>query len=170
MTNIQDFKFEELIELEQRRKAKIAALKFITESNMIEGIHREPLDSELREHNRFLALKKVTIADLEKFVSIYQSDAVLRDKVGLDVRVGTYYPPKGGPDILSELSGLLKHCNNSKLRYSPFEAHKIYESLHPFTDGNGRSGRILWLWMMKQENKTIYQSFLQTWYYQSLSE
>ena len=38
-------------------------------------------------------------------------------------------------------------------------------SNHPFTDGNGRSGRALWLWQM---NNHAPFGFLHTFYYQTL--
>lgn len=55
----------------------------------------------------------------------------------------------------------------------PYHIHVDYENLHPFTDGNGRSGRALWLRRMKDlgEN-SFYQAldlgFLHTFYYQTL--
>ena len=50
---------------------------------------------------------------------------------------------------------------------SAYVLHCRYESLHPFTDGNGRSGRALWLWMMGGIEEAPL-GFLHTWYYQSL--
>ena len=50
---------------------------------------------------------------------------------------------------------------------SPFAVHVAYENLHPFMNGNGRSGRALWLWHMGGIEK-VPLGFLRTWYYQSL--
>lgn len=142
------------------------AEQFITESNKIEGINRPPLESEIEEYFRFTELEEITIEDLEKFVNVYQPKARLRDKHGLNVRVGSYHPPKGGPQIRSELTHLLFLVNQKYPSFTPYKAHQAYEKLHPFTDGNGRSGRMLWLWQMKEAPL----GFLHTWYYQSLSE
>ena len=69
--------------------------EFVKESNRIEGIVRDPTNEEINELKRFIYLDWVTLDDAIRFVKIYQPNAVLRDKKGLDGRVGGYYPPKG---------------------------------------------------------------------------
>ena len=53
---------------------------------------------------------------------------------------------------------------------APYEAHKWFEALHPFTDGNGRTGRIYWLWQMQKMGLSTELGFLHTYYYQSLED
>lgn len=139
----------------------MSEIDFIRESNHIEGIHRDPTYAEIDEFHRFMALQKITVSELEAFVSVYQPGAVLRDKPGLNVRVGSYYPPKGGPDIRARLEGLLDCCDKS----DPYFTHVEYERIHPFTDGNGRSGRMLWAWQMRE----FPLGFLHHFYYQTLA-
>lgn len=136
----------------------------IRESNKIEGIFRDPTDEEVAAARAFLELSTITIAALEAFVAVYQPGARLRDKVGLNVRVGRHLPPAGSPKIRKALQDLLDRIETKEL--TPFAAHMEYETLHPFTDGNGRSGRILWLWMMPDASL----GFMHHWYYQSLQE
>ncbi len=136
-------------------------LSFIAESNIIEGMG-EPTKYEVAAHERLLALEKLTVADLEAFVSIIQPNAILRRKIGLDVRVGGYVAPLGGPLIEITLKGLLDDVNFGAPAY---EIHLRYETIHPFTDGNGRSGRAIWLW---QKKGIAPLGFLHQFYYDTL--
>lgn len=141
---------------------------FVRESNRIEGIHREPTNDELSAHITTLDAEAITLWDVSRFVGVIQPGAVLRDRSGLDVRVGSHYPPRGGPEIAAELSSLLAADG-----LTSFDFHRRYESLHPYTDGNGRSGRALWLRTMDRRGQLgLAQKFgfLHCWYYQSLED
>jgi Fic family protein len=139
---------------------------FVRESNRIEGILRDPTPEEMAEFHRFAELETVTIEDIQHFVSIYQPRfpvGVLRSSPDIPgVRVGDHIAPPSGPDIRARLDHLVR-CANARTM-SAYDVHVAYEQLHPFTDGNGRSGRMLWRWQMGRAPI----GFLHQFYYQTL--
>ncbi len=137
---------------------------FVRESNGIEGIIRDPTADELAATADFLVLPTVVVANVAALVKVYQPNAVLRDQQGLDVRVGNYVAPRGGIAIRERLRGMLESLPET----DPWEFHVQYEGLHPFTDGNGRSGRALWAWQMMRRREGLSLGFLHRFYYQTL--
>ena len=136
--------------------------QFVEESNMIEGLYLDHNDRTacIAAHEKFLKLGNITVKDLENFVSVIQPGATLRRKESQNVRVGGRVAPYGGPAIEKELELLLRTWLGH-----PYQMHIRYQHLHPFTDGNGRSGRVLWLWQMDDLD---YIGFLHGFYYQTL--
>jgi hypothetical protein len=146
----------------------IALIDFVRESNKIEGITRDPSDAEIIAHQAILKLDQLTVGNIVWFVDMVQPGAKLREHRGMNVQIGNppvYVPPPGGTHIFSRLDGLLRGVNSGAL--GPYEMHQAYEALHPFMDGNGRSGRAIWLWQIGGIDQ-VPRGFLTTWYYQSL--
>ena len=141
-------------------------LNFIEESNIIEEITRDPTHVEVMAHVTFLE-SQATIKDLKEFVSAVAPTHVIRDQIGLNVTVGDHLAPFGGPNIVPALETILSF----RELVTPFMVHRRYLNLHPFSDGNGRSSRVLWLWMMHrigEEDMVARYGFLHTFYYQTL--
>lgn len=134
---------------------------FVRESNRIEGILRDPTEAEIAAHAEFTQIAIPTVPDLERFVGVIAPGHRLRDLPHLNVRVGDHIAPAGGPAIRRELESLLAEFWDEH----PWKMHVAYETLHPFTDGNGRSGRALWL--SRMGSAPI--GFLHQFYYQTLS-
>lgn len=136
---------------------------FVRESNRIEGIHRKPTATEINAHRALLQLNRVEIGHLEGFVMVVQPGAKLRATRGMNVRVADHRPWPGGPWVVDRLDEILND------NVDPFIRHQWYETLHPFMDGNGRSGRALWLHDMGGIDRAPL-GFLHHWYYQSLDD
>jgi len=139
---------------------------FLTESNKIEGIETIGVN-EPQAAQDFLNVARMDIPDLVAFVAEVEPGAELRNRLGLNVIVGSHRPPPGGTHITQLLDMLLLQINAGEI--SAYRAHLEYERIHPFTDGNGRSGRLLWLWQMQREG--LYSpvlGFLHAFYYQTL--
>jgi hypothetical protein len=133
--------------------------RFVRESNRIEGI-MSVSNGQIAAHAVFLDRPQITVDDLVELVAVLQPDARLRDSAKVPgVRVGNHVAPPSGPHIREELERILKMPGSS------FHQHVAYETLHPFTDGNGRSGRALWL---HRRGGNAPLGFLHSFYYQTL--
>jgi Fic family protein len=154
---------------------------FVCESNEIEGIKDLPSQGELRAVLDFLTIpteRGVQVKDIERLAHVLvgrgtaSPGILLRARRGMDVyiRGSSHIPPPGGRGIVTALERLLARVSSNP-NYTPFQAHRAYEALHPFMDGNGRTGRVLWAWHMIAHGRDPFgRRFLHTYYYQSLEE
>lgn len=143
--------------------------KFLEMSNAIEGIDEPVTQSDVDVVWMFINKDTVYVQDVNDLVYYFQPDARLRDGIGCHaaVKLGDYTPPPAGHHILDRLNELLVKVNlYVENPYQAYDLHIEYESLHPYSDGNGRSGRIL-LYRMLKGNFGPYD-FLTWWYIQSM--
>jgi len=154
--------FFDSTEIEESDKTTLLR-HYVRESNLIEGIHRTPSRRELAAHVFLCMEPELTVSGLCQFVKAVQPNARLRVSAGVNVTVGKHIPPPGGQGILYALDEIVARVNAGA---DPVAVHHDYETLHPFTDGNGRSGRAIW--MRQLGPRALVNRFLTEWYYKSL--
>lgn len=107
----------------------------------------------LRFIEKHATKKRITHEHILKLHAIIASDVMDQGQAGryrdIRVRVGHYLPP--APEMVSGLMAeLLEWRNTKSAKWSPVISsaviHYQFEAIHPFADGNGRTGRALALW------------------------
>lgn len=124
-------------------------------SSETERSKREVLNylAGLRFIERHLTKKPITHTEVLRLHAIIAADVMDQGQAGryrdIRVRVGRYVPP--APELVSGLMAeLLEWWNAKSAQWSPVITsaivHYRFEEIHPFADGNGRTGRTLALW------------------------
>jgi len=88
---------------------------------------------------------------VEIFQTIKQTNEGVRTNPGTRIADGkgmvVYSPPEGEREIRNKLKRLEEFIHNNKDKIDPLVKlaliHYQFEAIHPFTDGNGRTGRIM---------------------------
>lgn len=138
----------------------------------------------------FDRLSRNNLLTTNLFINIYQkikeTTAGIRNTPGTKIATSTgqviYTPPEGENLIRDKLANLEKYINSADDKIDPLiklaVIHYQFEAIHPFTDGNGRTGRIInILYLVQQkllelpviylsryiiENKNDYYNLLKT--------
>jgi Fic family protein len=107
----------------------------------------------LRFVEKNAAKKTLSHEEILRLHKIMAGDVMEQGTAGryrtIAVRVGRYVPPPPG-DVSGLMFELLAWWNKESPKMSPVLSsaiiHYRFESIHPFADGNGRTGRALALW------------------------
>jgi len=126
----------ELAASDQRSQREVlnyfAGLRYIEKNAAKRNIRHE----DIFELHRILATRVMDQGEAGRYRSIA-------------VRVGTYRPP-AHQDVSGLMFELLEWWNKASPTLSPILSsailHYRFEAIHPFADGNGRTGRALALW------------------------
>jgi hypothetical protein len=144
-----------------KRESELSA--FTRESLDIESIFRSPTLAEVQGLRDFLA-GSMTLESVMAIQAIYAPGKPLRDVSGMNVRVDNHRAPRGCPDMRNWLSDIITDTRDA------YHGHVAFETLHPFMDGNGRTGRAMWAWwMINAEQDPFMLGFLHNFYYQTLA-
>lgn len=120
--------------------------EFVRFSNRIAGITREPTAAEIGAHRGLLAANSLRVENLELFIRHVAPGAGLRDRASAPADEEVALAP---PTLRDDLTKIVLAARNKSA--SPARLHRIYSKLRPFTDGNGRCARALWMWQMMRQ-------------------
>lgn len=146
---------------------------------------REPAASDVRSRREVLnyfaglryvekhaAKKTIRHEDLFELHRILAGEVMDQGEAGryrsIAVRVGRYVPPAPG-DVSGLMLELLEWWNRKSGALSPVLSsailHHRFETIHPFADGNGRTGRALALWELYRRGFDTHHIFSVDEYY-----
>jgi Fic family protein len=135
---------------------------------------REALNyfAALRHIEKHASKKVLRHEDIFKLHRILAAQVMDQGQAGryrsIPVRVGSYFPPVP-QDVSGLMFELLEWWNKSTLELSPILSsaiiHYRFEAIHPFADGNGRTGRALALWELYRRGFDTHHIFSVDEYY-----
>ncbi len=143
--------------------------RFLKESNDIEEETWDELPFAAAEFALSRMGKPMRIVDINKIHRLLGKDMAKQNDIALgkfrncDVRVGRWVAPSHG-----EVHSLMTEYCRAWGRMDAWTAHNRFEQVHPFEDGNGRVGRLLWLVKARESRWNFELSFLHQFYYDTL--
>jgi Fic family protein len=126
----------------------------------------------LRYVEKHASKKRLIHDDILGLHHILAGDVMDQEEAGryrtIAVRVGQYFPPRA-EEVSGLMFELLQWWNSESTKLSPILSsailHYRFEAIHPFADGNGRTGRALALWELYRRGFDTHHIFSVDEYY-----
>jgi Fic family protein len=126
----------------------------------------------LRHVEKHATKKRLSHQDILRLHAVIAGDVMDQGEAGryrmIRVRVGAYLPPPH-EDVSGLMFELLEWWNKKSTELSPIVSSSIvhyrFEAIHPFADGNGRTGRLLALWELYRRGFDSHHIFSVDEYY-----
>ena len=147
----------EMVNRQQRRDNDFDIRKYIKSSNEIEGIYD---DEEIEQSllawaylEQLTLLRHTDIMRVQKIITLHQDNLQPNQRGWYRGMAGNITNVQVGGRVAPDYSlveDLMRNWLLDVPKMTPLVAHIRFESIHPFVDGNGRTGRMIYWFICKK--------------------
>lgn len=155
---------------------KVDMMEYVRNSNLIENIDSGKEDRRsARAWNWFIDQPVISVPVLLELHRRITHGQLPKGEAGefrrVQVYVGNHIPPAPGL-VIAQTGNWLWDLMEQVETLDPKEMHIRFETIHPFVDGNGRTGRMLMWWHEHRQGKipTLISFENRSAYYQWFTE